>query len=116
MCAGDLLLGHPAQHNRRTDALAAPPTTRTEIAIADIWRDLLGEAKPDVTDDFFAVGGHSVLAVQLVRRIEHILGVSLDVRILFQTPTIRGLAGGVDRLIGDGPVPLATVRTSDMWH
>jgi hypothetical protein len=107
MTMGGGLDGHtagPRPHRRP----AAPPTTRTEIAIADIWRDLLGEAEPDVTDDFFAAGGQSMLAVQLVRRIERTLGVRLEVAYVFESPTIRGIAGGVDRLTGCAPVPVAT--------
>jgi hypothetical protein len=95
MTMGDVLVGQ-ATRQQPHRCPAAPPTTRTEIAIADIWRDLLGETKPDVTDDFFAVGGQSVLAVQLVRRIERTLGVRLHVTSIFESPTIRGIASAVD--------------------
>jgi hypothetical protein len=100
------LIGHAIQQQPHR-CPAALPTTRTEIAIADIWGDLLGEVQPDVTDDFFTVGGQSLLAVQLVRRIERTLGVRLDATNVFQSPTIRGIAGDVDRLIGCAPVPVA---------
>jgi amino acid adenylation domain-containing protein len=88
---------------------AVGPRSKIEGAIAGIWRDVLGIAEPGVHDDFFDVGGHSLLATQVLSRIQSTLGVSLDLRTLFATPTVAGLAQRTEALIGsarkDAPIP-----------
>jgi amino acid adenylation domain-containing protein len=77
-----------------------PPRTDAEHRVASIWRELLGLDSVGVGDDFFASGGHSLLAVRLVTRLEAEFGVSVPVASLFQEPTIAGLArlvAGSDR-------------------
>ncbi|MBV9108214.1 MAG: AMP-binding protein, partial [Gemmatimonadetes bacterium] len=77
---------------------AAPrvaPRTETERALAEIWREVLGR-DVGVEDDFFAVGGHSLRATQVLSRIEHRLGVRLPVKTVFAAPTIAALAAEVD--------------------
>jgi amino acid adenylation domain-containing protein len=92
----------------RASASTVPRST-IEGVIAGIWREILGIADPGVHDDFFEVGGHSLLATQVLSRIQSTLGVSLDLRTLFATPTVAGLAQGVEALIGsarkDSPIP-----------
>lgn len=79
-----------------------PPGTETERIIADIWQDLLPDQSFGVDDDFFDVGGHSLLAVALVERIRRATGNELPLAALLDTPTVSGLASAVS---GDGPAP-----------
>ena len=56
------------------------PRTRAEIAIAEVWRAVLGADRIGVTDNFFDLGGHSLLAANAVVLIERALGVRVTVR------------------------------------
>ena len=68
------------------------PTTATEQAVADTWRELLGIEQIGVRDNFFELGGHSLLATQLVSRMRKLFNVDLPLRRFFETPTVAGLA------------------------
>jgi acyl transferase domain-containing protein len=66
-----------------------------EQTIAGIWQGVLGVPKIGLHDNFFRLGGDSLIAIQVVSRIRQALGVSLSLRTLFETPTIAGLASTI---------------------
>src|SRR5262249_20606014 len=74
-----------------------PPRTPTEELVASIWADILKRERVGVLANFFELGGHSLLATQVVSRLRSAFGVEVPLRTLFETPTIAGLAEGVDR-------------------
>jgi thioesterase domain-containing protein/acyl carrier protein len=74
-----------------------PPSTPTERCVAEIWKDVLGVADIGVDDDFFRLGGHSVLAARIFARIEDALGIRLPLALLPQAPTVARLADAIDR-------------------
>jgi nonribosomal peptide synthetase DhbF len=80
---------------------AAPvePRTVTERMIAEIWMEVLGVENVGVEDDFFVLGGHSLKATQVLARISDRLEVELRLRVLFETPTVAGLAAAVEAVI-----------------
>jgi amino acid adenylation domain-containing protein len=80
-----------------TEAPVVPPRTPTEEAIAALWRKVLRRSRVSIRDDFFAAGGHSLTAVNLVGRINREMGSSLPLQVLFESPTIAELARRVDR-------------------
>jgi amino acid adenylation domain-containing protein len=63
-----------------------------EQAIAALWQDLLPRATVSLTANFFDLGGHSLMAVQMLGRLRQVFGRDLSLRHLFLNPTISGLA------------------------
>ncbi len=70
------------------------PQGETEIALAQIWADLLKVEQVGRHDHFFELGGHSLLAVSLIGRMRQ-AGLSADVQVLFGQPTLAALAAAV---------------------
>jgi amino acid adenylation domain-containing protein len=83
-----------------TAELAVEPRTATERVIAEIWMEVLGVENVGVEDDFFVLGGHSLRATQVLARISRKLDVELSLRVLFETPTVAGLAAAVEASAG----------------
>ena len=81
-----------------------PPTTPTEITLAQIWIQVLrivGTASPlemqvGINDDFFELGGHSLLATQVISRARQAFPIDIPLQSLFEQPTIAGLASRID--------------------
>ena len=69
-----------------------PPSDDLEIQLTKIWENVLGKKPIRVKDNFFDVGGHSLLAVRLLAQIEKAFGKNLPLATLFQSPTIEQLA------------------------
>jgi nonribosomal peptide synthetase DhbF len=83
----------------------------TEQVLRTLFTEVLaaGEVGPD--DDFFSLGGHSLLAMRLAGRVRAVLGVELDVRALFDTPTPAALAGRLDASTRPPLVPVGPQET-----
>jgi acyl carrier protein len=91
------------------------PATDTEREIAAVWREVLGVERVGATDDLFHLGGHSLKATRILTRINARFGVALPVRVIFDHPTVRGLAARVDeqaaRLHGDDEALLSWLES-----
>jgi len=72
------------------------PQGDTEIAIANLWKDLFKLENVSRHDDFFSLGGISLMAVQMASRLRKVLGKPIAVRDLFVEPTIIGFARTLD--------------------
>ncbi|MDQ1924826.1 non-ribosomal peptide synthetase [Massilia pseudoviolaceinigra] len=83
------LLALRASHQR---APYAAPATPAECQLARLWHQLLDCEAPGADDDFFSLGGHSLLVVRLVHLIKSTLGSDIPVGAVFRNPTIRSLA------------------------
>src|SRR4029434_344903 len=74
------------------------PRTEVEELIGQAWREELKVDQVGVHDNFFALGGHSVLADRLAARLGATFGVDLPLRKLFELPTIAALARHIEGL------------------
>ena len=63
-----------------------------EAALAGIWAKVLGKASIGPEENFFALGGHSLKAIQIGSRVMQLMGLEMRLADLFQHPTVRGLA------------------------
>lgn len=80
------------------------PRNDDEALLARIWAEVLGMEKVGVQDDFFQLGGHSLVATQVVARIADELQLEVPLRILFESPTVEGLARFIARTREAGAV------------
>ncbi len=98
-------LPDPGSEASRTSRYV-PPRTPVEQALCGIFTQLLGAPKVGIEDDFFHLGGHSLLGTLLLSRIRGAFGVELSLRELFAGPTVERLAAAVGRgqpaAAGDG--------------
>ncbi|MFI6348455.1 condensation domain-containing protein [Streptomyces sp. NPDC050560] len=114
--AGGGLYGGGSAFNARP-ALDTPyiePRTDLERTVAEAWQTVLGLDRVGAEDDFFDLGGESLLAMQLVTRLREELGVALSVRDFFDSgaPTVAVLAGLVERGRAAGPAPAPVIARS----
>ncbi|WP_437738920.1 non-ribosomal peptide synthase/polyketide synthase [Sorangium sp. So ce1335] len=76
------------------------PRSRTEADLLDLWRALLPDTQAGVTDDFFAVGGTSLTAIQLASRITKRFGVQVGIAEIFRNQTVAAQARVIEAAAG----------------
>ncbi|WP_433544714.1 amino acid adenylation domain-containing protein [Streptomyces sp. CA-294286] len=91
---------------------AGRPLTETEQGVAAVWSGLLDGTPVGPEDDFFAQGGHSLLAVRLRGRIQEKYGVEIALSALLAAPTVAGMAARVDRAVAGES---GTDEEPDLW-
>ncbi len=87
-----------------TAAYVAPRTPAAEL-LAGIWADLLGLDRVGARDDFFALGGHSLVATRLVSRVRDAFGVELPLRAVFEASVLADLALRIEAAGGGAEAP-----------
>lgn len=89
----------PCSENTLRDEVFTNPRTPVEERLAVMLSALLGLEQVSVNDNFFMLGGHSLLGTQLISQIRGTFGVELALRTLFESPTIEQLSLEIERLI-----------------
>ncbi|KOX18394.1 non-ribosomal peptide synthetase [Saccharothrix sp. NRRL B-16348] len=78
------------------------PRTDAERVVADVMADVLGLARVGALDDFFRLGGDSILSIRVTSRLRAAFGVQLSPRAVFEHPTVSGLASAISTGAGSG--------------
>lgn len=73
-----------------------PASTPTEEKLVTIWEDLLNQKNIGIYDDFFSLGGHSIMAVRLMARLRDDFDKNFPIGMLFENSTIEKLAAAID--------------------
>jgi acyl-coenzyme A synthetase/AMP-(fatty) acid ligase len=94
-------LMHAPVTNNGGQEVHEPPATPLEQMLAAHWASLLGLEQVNVHDDFFRLGGHSLMATRIIARVYGELGLRVPVRSLFSAPTVRQFARAIVEQIAD---------------
>jgi len=78
------------------------PRTPVEDVVAGIWADVLGCERIGSRDDFFALGGHSLLLTRVLSRVTETFGVEVPLRTVFEVPTVEAMARTVAAMLAAG--------------
>ncbi|WP_064233760.1 non-ribosomal peptide synthetase [Rhodococcus sp. AJR001] len=81
------------------------PATDTELAVAGVFADVLGVERVGLDDDFFALGGNSLVATRLVARLGRALDTTIPVRVLFENSNVESLAAAISSHVSSGNIP-----------
>ena len=101
----------PGAERREREASYAPPRTPAEEVLCAIWAEVLEVERVGVDDSFFDLGGHSLAAMRAMGRAHALLGTTLPVRALFESPTPAALARRFEREEGSAPALPPIART-----
>ncbi len=82
----------PSVENGARHDPPAAPRNRLEAGLVDLWRGVLQSDRLGIHDNFFDLGGHSLVATQLIARIRATYAIDLPLRALFEAPTVATLA------------------------
>ncbi len=85
-----------AQMFRPSSQTYVAPSTPTEAKVIAIWQELLGLPRIGLYDDFFVLGGHSLLITRLISKIRHHFQIEVTLRFIFEEPTPAGLCEYID--------------------
>ncbi len=110
------ILPSPEEAAMGISATLTPPRNQTEAQLLKVWQRILGREAIGIYDNYFAIGGDSIKAIQIVSALRE-ENLKIEVRDIFEEPTIAGLAekgvktGKVlDQSLVTGIIPLAPVQ------
>jgi phthiocerol/phenolphthiocerol synthesis type-I polyketide synthase E len=94
---------------------AGQPRTATEAAVLSVWKAVLGDIQIGVSDNFYSLGGHSLMIPNVVRRLSTTFGIDLPLVTLMEAPTVTELAERIDDIfrIRDEAASLAQSRRQE---
>jgi nonribosomal peptide synthetase DhbF len=106
----------PAPEGRQTNADYVAARTPVETVLVQVWTEVLGLDKVGVYDDFFDLGGDSLLTTRVSARLREILAIEVPVRILFEARTIAELSekiyASILETLAEGAPPLRSAESA----
>jgi amino acid adenylation domain-containing protein len=100
----------PPEPEAATEGSLDAPRTPSEQLLAGLFQEVLKLGRAvGLHDDFFHLGGHSLSVVQIASRVRDVLGVDVDLRTVFEHPTVASLAEWIANAGGTATVPIAPV-------
>ncbi len=104
-------LPEPADGLVTDDVAYVEPGNPVESVLTRIWTELLERDRVGINDNFFEIGGHSILATRVISRIRENFEVQLPIRHLFDSPTITGIA---DIMLSDSSQKARLQETAEL--
>src|SRR5215210_5436510 len=98
-------LARRAPETRPSAADGGKPTAPVEELLSQIWMEVLGIRQVGLHDNFFAIGGHSVLAAQVMARVRSAFAVEVPLRAFFEAQTLVALARRIEEAMRGGMTP-----------
>jgi hypothetical protein len=92
------------------------PRSEIERSLTAIWQEVFGVEPVGIYDDFFELGGESLIALQLLNRLRTAFQMDLSLRRFFEAPTIAGLAEAMAQTRDHGATAPAIVPLSREAH
>ncbi|MCP4904776.1 MAG: LLM class flavin-dependent oxidoreductase [bacterium] len=92
----------PSETRSRSTAEYKPPASELELSLAEVWKEVLYLEQVGLDDNFFDLGGHSLLVVQAHRKLREVVSMPLSLTDLYRFPTIRGLVDHISSGGGGG--------------
>jgi thioesterase domain-containing protein len=103
----------PAQSERTASTSSHSSQDMTEVTLLAIWQQVLRSGPIGVDDDFFALGGHSLLGARLLARVERAFGVKLTLSAFFEAPTVAQMAALIRAKPSSGESRVFPIRAGD---
>jgi NADPH:quinone reductase-like Zn-dependent oxidoreductase len=91
----------------------APPANDDQVALVKLWQDMLGVESVGIDDDFVALGGNSITALQILYGVHRHFSLRLPAAAIFRNPTVAKLAHAIREAQGGGGKPNGDAAHSD---
>ena len=102
--------------NTLRDRTSVAPQTDMEKTVAGMLERLLELKHVDVNDNFFSLGGHSLLGAQLIARVRDTFGIEMPLRAIFEAPSVVELSAEIDRLLDANWRRRPRMRFNSSWN
>ncbi len=93
----DILMAHTLKETNQLNQILSP-RTETEVIVSSIWTEIFNIQKISTNDNFFDLGGHSLMAIRIIERIQDSFQINLPFNLIFKSPSVAKLAEQIEKL------------------
>jgi acyl carrier protein len=104
----------PAPELASAEARYVAPRTPAEEVLAEIWAEVLRLERVGVHDNFFDLGGHSLLIMRLLAKIQATFDLEISIRTVFSMPTLEVMAGEIERRIYEDVATMSDLEAEQL--